>query len=145
MALAASLASGAIGAGVLNATHETARKLLPTAPHVDLIGMRALGKPLQKLGHAPNSMRSLRRWTLAGDLLSNALYYGATVRGWKSAWISGLAAGLGAVVIPPVLGLGRETTRRPSTALMTVAWYTIGALATAAALRVQTSDYPHPR
>jgi hypothetical protein len=78
------LKAGAAGAISLNIIHETARKLLPNAPHVDQIGMRAV--------------------TLAGDLLSNSLYYALVVGSgkkqdvrsvWRKAAFFGLAAGVG--------------------------------------------------
>jgi hypothetical protein len=39
----------------------------------------------------------------------------------------GLAAGAGAVLLPPVMGLGRQPGQRtPLTQLLTIAWYTLG-------------------
>jgi hypothetical protein len=44
-----------------------------------------------------------------------------------------MLAGVGAVVLPPLLGLGQQPGRRtPWTELMTVAWYTAGGVAAAA-------------
>jgi hypothetical protein len=148
METAKALKSGIIGAISLNLIHETARKLIPNAPHVDEIGMRALQRfVLTPLDFHP-SRRHLRQMTLAGDLLSNSLYY-ALISGvserqnskavWRRAWVLGLAAGLGAVVLPPLMRLGQQRTSNfPATASLTVAWYVFGALAAGLAA---TSDF----
>jgi hypothetical protein len=93
-------------------------------------------------GRRPPKGRALYRWTMAGDLLSNALYYslvGAGSRGgaWPRGAVLGLAAGVGAAVLPQRLGFGHQPgARTPVTEILTAGWYLAGGLAAAAAYRV---------
>ena len=89
-------------------------------------------------GVEPPDDRRLHRWTLAGDLAANSLYYAAVpaaTRGatWTRAAVLGLAAGLGALLLPRRMGIGDppHSTGLPNQ-VMTVAWYVAGALAAAA-------------
>lgn len=112
MNTANAIKAGAIGAASLNLVHESARHLLPNAPHVDLLAMKALGVYLlEPLGIEMNP-KTLRRITLAGDLISNALYYAAAIGAskkvdstavWKRAWFWGLTAGATVVVMPSLM------------------------------------------
>ena len=137
-----SLASGAIGALVLTALNEGARRGVPHAPRMEVIGMRALSAAVRALGGRPPRGRTLYRETLGADLLSNTIYYGLVGAGSRQTRLSrgillGAAAGLGAVVLPPMLGLGRSPgSRRPATPLMTLAWYTAGGLAAGVVARL---------
>ncbi|WP_317172766.1 hypothetical protein [Hymenobacter sp. HDW8] len=76
---------------------------------------------------------------MAGDLLSNGLYYslvGTGKNAWQRGLVLGLAAGIGGVVLPGPMGLGEAPSNRtPQTKLMTVAWYLIGGLAAAGVAR----------
>ncbi|HYC31411.1 MAG TPA: hypothetical protein VEB59_03935 [Gemmatimonadales bacterium] len=133
------LAGGAAGALVLTALNEGARQRVPHAPRMDVIGMRALSAVLRGLGLRPLRGRALYRGTLAGDLVSNSLYYALVGAGsprtrLRRGILLGAAAGLGAAVVPPLIGLGHQPgERRPDTPLMTVAWYTAGGVAAALA------------
>lgn len=135
------LLSGAVGATVLTALHQTARALTDDAPRMDLLGMRALARTFRASGEEPPPRDTLYDLTLAGDLVANSLYYSLVGDGdrdevWGRGALLGLAAGVGTVVLPPLLGLGGAPSRRtPATAAMTVAWYTLGGLAAAAAAR----------
>lgn len=136
------LLSGAVGATALTAIHQTARMLTEDAPRMDLLGMRALARALRSAGETPPPRDTLYGLTLAGDLASNTLYYSLVGVGkeggeWKRGTLLGVAAGVGAVVLPPLLGLGSApSSRTPATAAMTVAWYTLGGLATAGTARL---------
>jgi hypothetical protein len=127
------------GAAALTAVHETARRRMRGAPRMDVIGMRALGRTLERAGLRRPRRRRLFYGTLAGDLASNAAWYslvglGRPERVWQRGLLLGLAAGAGAVLLPPMLGLGRSPgTRTPKTQALTIAWYVIGGLAAAAA------------
>jgi hypothetical protein len=131
------LGSGLAGACALTLVHQVARQLTDKAPRADVLGMRALSKIIGKVDGPPPGDDQLYFWTLAGDLVSNALYYslvgtaggiGALVRGTAL----GLGAGVGALALPGPLGLGnRPTNRTTATQVMTVAWYLIGGLVAA--------------
>jgi hypothetical protein len=141
MSLSRALLSGAAGALSLTALHQTARALTDDAPRMDLPGMRALARAFRAADASPPPRDTLYDLTLAGDLVSNTLYYGLVGAGeeggeWTRGALLGLAAGVGTVVLPPLLGLGSAPSRRtPATAAMTIAWYTVGGLAAAGAAR----------
>jgi hypothetical protein len=126
------LLSGLAGAAALTLVHETARQVVPGAPRVQVIGMRALAKPIRKMGYRPPRRDRLYWLSLIGEVVSNSLWYsmvGAGKRGraLETGAALGLIGGLGAVALPPVVGLGRQPHHRtPWTQVMTVAWYTLG-------------------
>ena len=142
MTLTKSLISGAAGALALTAVHQIARLLTDDAPRMDLLGMRALARTLRAADAPVPDRDTLYDATLAGDLVSNTLYYslvGVGEQGGEGTRgaVLGVLAGVGAVVLPPLLGLGSAPSRRtPSTAVMTVAWYTLGGLAAATTARL---------
>ncbi|PQA59382.1 hypothetical protein [Siphonobacter curvatus] len=129
----AATTSGFVGACTLTLLHETARKTVPNAPRIDILGKRALSKILPS-GISP-SEETLHKASLAGDIASNATYYGlvsldSPKNGVRNGAILGLAAGLGAVFLPGPLGLGEKPSNRTTaTQLMTMGWYLAGGLA----------------
>ncbi|MBF9142854.1 hypothetical protein [Hymenobacter properus] len=140
MKLLRSLTAGFAGAIALTALHETVRRLRPEdAPRMDVLGMRGLRKLLGK-AHAPQpDDDTLFDLTMAGDILSNGLYYSLVGSGKHSVrrgLLLGVAAGVGGVVLPGPLGLGEgPSNRTPQTQAMTVAWYTAGGLVAGAVAR----------
>ncbi|UOQ66690.1 hypothetical protein [Hymenobacter volaticus] len=135
------LVSGFAGAVALTLLHETVRHLRPhDAPRMDVLGMRALRKILGKADAPQPDGDTLFNITMAGDLLSNGLYFSLVGRGKKAWWRGaalGLAAGVGGVVLPGPLGLGESPSNQtPETKLMTVAWYTVGGLVAAGTSRL---------
>lgn len=140
MKLLKALIGGFAGAIALNLLHETVRQFDPEAPRVDLVGEEALTKTATALGINPPEGNTLYTATLAGDVLSNGLYYSAIGIGnpkyiWVRAAITGLSAGIGAITLPEHMGLDeRPVTRTDKTKLLTVAWYLCGALVTAGVL-----------
>ncbi|MDB5263656.1 MAG: hypothetical protein JWQ14_2939 [Adhaeribacter sp.] len=134
-----SVASGLTGAIALTIVHETARRFIPNAPRMDVLGMRAIARGMYKMDEQPPDENKLFQYSIIGDILSNAIYYSLTGTGRK-AWLRGAAlgalAGVGGVVLPGPLGLGTEPSgRTPQTKVMTVAWYLLGGLAAAALSR----------
>lgn len=134
------LIGGAIGATTLTLIHQVARRRVPEAPRVDLIGDRLVARGLEAIGVDPPTGDDLETAALAGDLVSNALYYALAGLGPPSGAIArglalGVVGGLGSVILPPLLGLGRrETSGTPARTAMTVAWYTAGGLAAGLAI-----------
>ncbi len=143
MKLLRSLTAGFAGAVALTALHETARRLRPAdAPRMDVLGMRGLRKLLGQPDAPQPDDDTLFNITMAGDVLSNGLYYslvGSGRHALRRGLLLGAAAGVGGVLLPGPLGLGEAPTNRtPQTQAMTVAWYTVGGLvagAVAQALR----------
>jgi hypothetical protein len=138
------LGSGLVGACALTLIHETARRFVDDAPRMDVLGMRALAKTMRAVDVEPPV--PLHEAALVGDIVSNSLYYSLVGAGpardaIRNGALLGLAAGLGAVILPERLGLGRQPTEdSPQTQLMTVAWYTLGGLAAGAAYAALASD-----
>ena len=136
-----SLGPGFAGAVSLTLVHQGARAVLRHPPRMDVLGMRALKKGARMLGLRPAHGRELYWQSLAGDLVSNTLYYALVAMGrprhiYLRGLLLGALAGLGAVVLPPYLGLGKGPSRaKRSTSVLTVAWYTLGGLGAAHAAR----------
>lgn len=135
------LLSGLAGAGLLTATHETVRRTVPKAPRMDRLGMEALRKVIAKVDGKQPSAEKLFLYTMAGDVIANALFYslgGVNSRNvvWRS-MVLGLAAGVGAVLLPEPMGLDpKPGARTVPTQLMTVALYTLGGLTTGLVLKL---------
>jgi hypothetical protein len=135
--VAKSLIAGAAGAIALTVAHEAGRRTIKNAPRMDVLGRRALERWLPAIGIEPPDRRALQPAALAGDLVSNSLYYAMVGGRREGAWWRGtglgLAAGLGAVTLPKPLGLGTAPhSSHASTNALTVAWYLIGGLTAAA-------------
>jgi hypothetical protein len=122
----------------LTLVHESDRRVIPHAPRVDVIATRAISRPLRAAGYQPPHYNRLHNMALAGDLVSNSAYYSLIGAGdrehvWRRGAILGLLAGLGAALLPPIIGLGNPPHRKtPYTQILTVLWYLLGGLAAAA-------------
>lgn len=144
MAGLTAIGSGLAGALALTAVHETARQQLATAPRMDMLGMQAIEKGFRGLHMQPPQARSLYETALAGDLVSNALYYSMVAQGKPEGALLrgamlGLAAGLGAVTLPKPLGLQPQINRTSATHAMTIGWYLLGGLVAGAAYQMLSS------
>lgn len=138
MTTARTLTSGIAGTAAVTLLFEAARRTLPDAPRLDLLGVNAVASLYRATGRRSPGGARLVKTALAGDLIANTAYYGITaVTGGKKALITGsllgAAAGLGAAFLPGPLGLGRGLSRASGkmTAL-TVALYAAGGLAAGA-------------
>lgn len=133
-----SVVSGIAGAVALTAVHQAARMMSDHAPQMDVLGMRAIARGTGTSGMAdesadvdPSRNPGLFKAALAGDLLANSAYYSLATT-WTRGAVLGLAAGFGALVLPPRMGLGAPPhSELLSNKIMTVAWYTLGGLAAA--------------
>lgn len=138
------LAAGMVGAVALNIIHESLKKRGTDMPRVDLLGEEALNNALGAFGTSIEDEDTLYKATLAGDILSNAIYYSAIGMGkqkyiWPRAILAGLTAGLGAVKLARPLGLDEKTVAKTDkTKGLTVAYYLAGALATGLVLKLLT-------
>lgn len=129
-----SLLAGVAGATFLNIVHESVRRVVPSAPRVDLMGRQIVARSFRKRGKKVPSENKQYALAMAGDLLSNTLFY--SLVGWgkgQSAWwkglLLGLSAGLGAVKAPDYMDLPKKAVKRQqSTKYMTIAWYLMGGL-----------------
>lgn len=132
---------GLAGAAALNIVHQSVKQFCHAAPRVDLVGEEALSKGLKNLRITPPSGDRLFLATLAGDLLSNTLYYSLTGFARKkqlpvAGATAGLAAGIGALCLTKPMGLSDvPVTRTLATKLMTVGYYTLGGLVAGLAIK----------
>jgi hypothetical protein len=136
----AALEGGLAGSLALSILHETIKRLDPDSPRMDLLGMEAIAKTLKKADSEVPEDRNLFIATLIGDIISNSIYYSLAGIGKKKntairGGLLGLAAGLGAIVLPRYLGLNPENSNRTSkTKVYTAALYLTGGLVAAAAM-----------
>jgi len=136
----AALTGGIAGACTLTLLHEIVRKSDPDAPRMDLLGMDALSKLMKAGDIEPPDKTTLFTLTMAGDLLSNSLYYslagfGSHKQIWLRGILLGLGAGLGAVYLPEPLGLNEAPSNRTvRTKAMTIAWYLTGGVVASAVI-----------
>jgi predicted nicotinamide N-methyase len=118
--------AGMAGAAALTAVHQAARMMTDSAPRMDVVGMRALARDKETVGNP-----ALNNLALAGDLVFNSAYYSMATT-WVRGAALGIAAGVGALVLPQKLGLGDPPkSELLSNQVMTVAWYVLGGLAAA--------------
>ncbi|MEN4762715.1 hypothetical protein ABEG63_20490 [Chryseobacterium sp. C39-AII1] len=122
--------AGLGGAVALNVLHETLRKNFENVPEVNKVGEEALNMALDKVDMKITDKDQLYAATLAGDVVSNGIYYATTATsGFNIA--SGVAAGLGAVFLPQKMGLDdTPVAENNQKKIMTVAYYLFGAIVT---------------
>lgn len=139
------LVAGLGGAVALNLLHESLKRKDKDMPRVDLLGEEALQKGLEYFGTEIKDDSTLYKATLAGDIVSNAMYYSMIGKGgatnvFPRALAVGLAAGVGAVTLPEPMGLDdKPVTRSNKTKALTVGYYIAGALVTAAIIKALDS------
>jgi hypothetical protein len=136
----AAAAGGFAGACALTLINQVIAKLDKKAPRLDLRGMNAVAKFVKNPKGAPDIVQKLLPMSVAGDLISNTLYYGLAGGGSRQkilvkGALLGLGAGLGAVALPRPMGLDETPTNlTPKTQALTVLYYVIGGLVAAATI-----------
>jgi hypothetical protein len=128
---------GLAGACALTIINQVVAKLDSKAPRLDLLGMNAVAKFVKSPKSAPFLVQKLLPMSVAGDLVSNSLYY--AMAGSKSkqqtlirGLLLGLGAGIGAVALPKQMGLDPSPTNLTTkTQGLTIAWYVLGGLVAA--------------
>ena len=127
--------AGLVGAVAVTAVHQVARRLTLDAPRMDVLGVRALTRGAHLADITIPGPQTMQTAALAGDLVCNSAYYSLATT-WTRGVLLGLAAGVGALVLPQRMGLGDPPkSDRLSNKVMTVAWYVAGGLAAAATAR----------
>jgi hypothetical protein len=131
---------GLAGACALTLINQVVSRIDREAPRLDLLGMNAVAKFFKGPKSTPLVVQKLLPLSLAGDLVSNTLYYGlAAGRSKDQTLLKGLAlglgAGIGAVSLPKPMGLDATPTNLSrKTQALTIAWYIIGGLVAAAVI-----------
>jgi len=132
MKILAAIGGGLAGAVALTLLHEVTRRLDKDAPRMDLLGMDALSRGIKKVGAEIPEAANLYKLTLAGDIISNAMYYSIAAAGNKKYVVPkgtflGLAAGLGALFLPKTAGLNpKHSNKTLKTQLLTTSFYLMG-------------------
>ncbi|HKG07462.1 MAG TPA: hypothetical protein VKB19_13425 [Pedobacter sp.] len=131
------LLAGLAGSVALNLLHESLKNKR-TTPRIDFLGEQALQKTVRYFGGNITDTEDLYKATLAGDIISNTIYYSWIASAkrqhlYAKAIAMGLLAGIGAVKLPEPLGLNpKSVAKTDGIKAMTVAYYVFGALVTAA-------------
>ena len=132
---------GLAGAAALTVLNEGVKKFDKNAPELDLLGMNSVAKVIKGPKGVPLNEK-IKPATVAGDLISNALYFGmANGKNKQDTLIRGallgLGAGLGAIAMAKPLGVEEKTAMNPNkTKALTVAWYIVGGLIAAAVINL---------
>ena len=122
--------AGLGGAIALNLLHEVVRNNFDNVPEVNKVGEEALNKSLETVDMKITDKDQLYAATLAGDVISNGIYYAATATSGFNL-VSGVAAGVGAVMLPEKMGLDDSPVAGSTQKkLMTVGYYLFGAVVT---------------
>lgn len=135
------LLGGLAGACAITVLHQVIKKNDEEAPRMDLLGMESITKLLEKAGIEPPTGEKLYYVTMAGDIVSNTIYYSLTGLNDKKTWLKGsglgLAAGLGAVLLPKPLGLNeKHSNYTRETQLLSVLYYFTGGLVSSAVVKL---------
>lgn len=134
MRVLSAIGGGLAGAFALTFLHEITRRIDKDAPRMDLMGMDALSKGLQKTGHNVPGSSDLYALSLAGDLISNTVYYSLAAAGNKKyalpkGTVLGLMGGLGALFLPKQIGLNPQHSNKSlKTQLLTTSFYLAGGI-----------------
>ena len=136
MKLLISLAGGLAGAISVTILHELIRKIDHSAPRLDRPGEQATAKLIAQTGHKVPSGNSLFATSLAGDIISNTLYYSLAGTRIKKSMSAGILLGLGALTLPKKMGLNTAAVNQtPIRKLITVSLYLTGGLVAAGVMR----------
>lgn len=137
----ACIVSGMAGSLVLTLFHQLLKANVADAPRMDKLGRQALKKMLIATGCDVPRKANLQKITLVGDLVGNAAYY--SLVGVKPASalttgaVLGLAAGIGAVVLPGELGLNPTYSNATTkTQVLTIVLYLTGGLVAGAVQQI---------
>lgn len=134
------LGSGLAGACAVSLIHKAVNKIVPEAPHPDLLGMNVISKGLHLARAKTPEQRKVFAWALVGDLAANTLYYSMAGFGkekniWLKSSVLGLTAGLCAVAFSEPL-TKKHIGKTATTKFMTVGLYVAGALITTAVMKL---------
>jgi hypothetical protein len=135
MNISAAAVSGIAGAAAVTVLNEAVRRAAPgSAPRMEILGMRAAKAGFEAAGVEVPPRRQLMPMTFAAEAISNSAYYSLVglakpENAIATGALLGLAAGIGAVVLPGPMGLGEEPSARSTeTKLMAVVWYFAGGI-----------------
>lgn len=132
------LGTALVGTLTVAALQHVSRFLLKDGPRMDVVGEKIIEKGFRRFGRKPPENSRLLSW-VGGNIGSDTLVFalvgmGQPKRPVVRGAIVGALTGLGALVLPPLLGItSRHTAKNPKQAAMTVGLYLIAGLAAGAA------------
>ena len=130
--------AGLGGAIALNILHKIVKDNFRDVPNFDQVEEQAIDKSLGKVNLQVKDHDKLYNATVAGDIVTNALYY--TFTPFKMNSVIGALGGLGAMVLPKKLGLdNRPIAGTDRKKMITVGYYIFGALVAGGIYRALTS------
>lgn len=137
---------GLAGAIVLTLLNESLKNVNEDMPHIDLVGKEVVAKTAEYFGIDIENKESLANTALISDIISNTAYYslinGENEELWLKAASAGILAGLGTVKLTDKIGLNDKTvTKSFTTKALVVGYYLIGALTTAAVIRLMEKKF----
>jgi hypothetical protein len=136
MSSIATFVGGLAGALTVTAVNETVRQFVPKAPHLELLGIRAVRQLFIKAEEPVPDSQNVYGIAMGGELMANASYYSLAGKSTTRGILLGLAAGLGGIYLPDKLGLGEAPTNRTlTTQIMTVGYYVLGGIVAAKTAR----------
>jgi hypothetical protein len=140
MKVVSSVAGGLAGALSVRLMQELLRRIDPSAPRIDLLRKQAALKIADKINGKPVDVKNVNRFSAAGDIIGNTLYFSLTAAAGKKAVpvgsLLGLGMGAGALTLPAKLGLNSYFvggTRKRK--FMTMGMYLLGGLVAASVSR----------
>lgn len=121
------LIAGLGGAVALTVLHEYVKQHMNEPPDFSEIGEQVIDKSLEVVNLQVKDPDKLYNATLAGDIITNGIYYALTP--FKMNTLVGALGGLGAMLIPKQLGLDNDPVAgTDKKKIFTVGYYIFGAL-----------------
>ncbi|MDD3789624.1 MAG: hypothetical protein PHO94_13155 [Petrimonas sp.] len=115
------------GAIALSVLHEILKKNMDELPDFEEVGEEAIDKSLEKVNLKVLDTSKLYNATVAGDVITNGIYYAFTP--FKMNTVIGALGGLGAMALPKKLGLDNTPIAgTDKKKMMTIGYYIFGAL-----------------
>ena len=138
MKLANAIEGGITGATTLGLIQEALHKIDPKAPRAKLLNSPGIIKRIKKQTKKKGGVPGKLYINLAGELLSNAAYFGLTALGKKKnavlrGGILGAAAGLGSVFLNEDKSEDKQTDIKNK--ILTITLYTAGGMLAGAAIK----------
>lgn len=132
------IVAGLGGAIALNVLHQFVKNNYQNVPDFNEVEEEAIDKSLEKINLQVKDHNKLYNATVAGDIVTNALYY--TFTPFKMNSIIGALGGLGAMVLPKKLGLDNTPIAgTDKKKMITMGYYIFGALVAGGIYRALTS------
>lgn len=136
--------SGLVGAVTVAALHEVSRHLLRDAPRLDIMGEKLVESAFRRFGRRPPESTRALSWALGNVGTDTVLFAlvgaGDVKRPVVRGALLGALAGVSAVVLPSLLGVGsRETAKNLQRMAMTVGMYVTAGVAAGLAHRLRSA------